>query len=153
PVFSPDGKTVAYAAKEGGKWLVVVGEKRGRSFDAIMFSEIDWLVSIVREAPTIIFSPDGKKVAYVGFDGNRAFVVAGDTISSAFDSVGGLCVGGGFGYTQKGQSMLLPPTFVVTVGETVRCKGSPFVFSPDGSKIAFGARTGTELWWKVMQVP
>jgi hypothetical protein len=46
------------------------------------------------------------------------------------------------------------PEFIV-VGDKV---GPPFdsvtqpVFSPDGSKVAFGAMQGKELWWKVMEV-
>lgn len=29
---------------------------------------------------------------------------------------------------------------------------SNLVFSPDGSKLAFGAVKGRELWWKVMDM-
>ena len=45
-VFSPDGKRVAYAARKGAKWLVVVDGQQGAEYDEIGVG-------------TLVFSPDG----------------------------------------------------------------------------------------------
>jgi len=37
------------------------------------------------------------------------------------------------------------------IGDAFEQVGDP-VFSPDGKKVAHGARKGRELWWKVMEV-
>jgi hypothetical protein len=49
PVFSPDGKTVTYAADDGGRQYIVVG---GRS------------VQVTGREGDPVFSPDGRKVGY-----------------------------------------------------------------------------------------
>jgi roadblock/LC7 domain-containing protein len=52
PVFSQDGKRVAYASKKDAKWLVVVDGQPGPDYD--------WIIDME-------FSPDGKSVAYNGY--------------------------------------------------------------------------------------
>jgi roadblock/LC7 domain-containing protein len=49
PVFSPDGKTLAYTAEIDGKWYFVNGKEKAGPYD-----EYGWLT----------FSPDGKTLAY-----------------------------------------------------------------------------------------
>ncbi|MFN0205366.1 MAG: hypothetical protein ACKVS6_03530 [Planctomycetota bacterium] len=49
PVFSNDGKSLAYRAKSNGKWHVIVNDKKSEAFDDV-------------DAP--VFSSDGKKVAF-----------------------------------------------------------------------------------------
>ena len=62
--FSPDSSRLAYRAKRGDKWLVVVDRVEGKEYDSI------------REFP--IFSPDSKRVTYVAErDGKMVVVVDG----------------------------------------------------------------------------
>lgn len=41
PIFSPDGKRVAYAAKNGEKWLVVVDGHAGEEYDLAGTMQLD----------------------------------------------------------------------------------------------------------------
>ncbi|MFH1233643.1 MAG: hypothetical protein V1649_03275, partial [Patescibacteria group bacterium] len=54
-IFSPNGRSFAYAAGEdrNGKWFVVKNGKEGKHFD------------FIKSPPTLTFSPDGKRLAYV----------------------------------------------------------------------------------------
>jgi len=54
--FSPDGKRIAYAARDGDKWFVVVDGKEGNRYDDIL-------------KYTPVFSPDSKRVAYAAKEG------------------------------------------------------------------------------------
>ena len=49
PVFSPDLSTVAYAARAGNKYLIVLGDTPGAKFDQV-------------GEPA--FSPDGRQVGF-----------------------------------------------------------------------------------------
>jgi Tol biopolymer transport system component len=159
PVFGPDSKTIAYVSTvaPNTQSCVVIGEKRGEMFDKVdglTFSPdgktLAYLAqraerrgalptrfvvigekkeelegySAVLAGPT--FSPDGKTVAYVVSKGQKWLLVVGGKKSGEFDRIGD-------------QSDWLS-------------RGGFPVFSPDGRKVAFGARIGLELWWKVIEV-
>lgn len=104
PVFSPDGKRIAYYAGQAPKVVAVVDGKPGAVWDYIAFG---WLT----------FSPDSRSLAYVARKGGESFLVAGGLCSSASDEI----------FTAP-------------------------VFDASSARIAYGARVGTELWWKVMKV-
>ena len=74
-VFSPDGKRLAYRAKNGNKWFLVVDGKEGRQFDAISFSHgyrnlSDFYFSL----PPPVFSPDSKQITYIANDSGKYYV-------------------------------------------------------------------------------
>jgi len=146
PVFSPDGKKLAYAAAETGRWRILQGNTRSEEFHAVgglTFSpdgaELSYWAKEGTDSPAIVikggwkskgypdiiwgptYSPDGRKITFaVGrrhSDQWKEFVVVGDKDSELFDEV-----------------------------------WSPR-FSPDGRNVVFGARVGRELWWKVMPIP
>jgi Tol biopolymer transport system component len=54
PIFSPDGKKVAYVAKQENKYFVVVNGKEGKVYD-----------EIILDPPQLQFSPDSKKIVYI----------------------------------------------------------------------------------------
>jgi WD40 repeat protein len=58
--FSPDSKRVAYAAKEGKSWFVVVDGQEGGQYDGV---------------ERILFSPDSRHIAYVAKKGESATLV------------------------------------------------------------------------------
>lgn len=73
PTFSPNSVVVGYAANlggtrktgrvEGGKWFIVVGDRKGPEFDAVpLLSDM-----IATQSP--VFSPDGSRVAYAAKKG------------------------------------------------------------------------------------
>jgi hypothetical protein len=60
PVFSSDGKRVAYGAGKGGKRFVVIDGQEGTMYDGIR---------------NLVFSPDGKHLAYGAGKGDKQLVV------------------------------------------------------------------------------
>src|SRR3990172_3265441 len=73
--FSPDGKRVAYGAREGKKWMVVVDGKEGKKYDGF-------------GASGLFFSPDGKRVAYSAKQGDRWSVVVDGEEGKKYDEIG-----------------------------------------------------------------
>jgi dipeptidyl aminopeptidase/acylaminoacyl peptidase len=74
-IFGPDSKRLAYAAKKGPKWLVVVdGREAGAEYDRIL-----------EGSP--IFSPDGKRVAYLAQKGAKQLVVVDGHAGVEYDLI------------------------------------------------------------------
>ncbi|MGD0233223.1 MAG: hypothetical protein ABSC55_01660 [Syntrophorhabdales bacterium] len=71
---SPDGTRLAYGAKAGNKWFVVVDGKEGKQYDIIMEG-------------TPLFSPDSKRVAYVAEMGGKCFVVLDEKEEKQYDLI------------------------------------------------------------------
>jgi HEAT repeat protein len=146
PLFNPDGSTFAYIAQRNGKSLIVLGEREGEEFDRV---------------EALHFGRDGKTPVYGAWKDGRRYVVSGDTkTEDVFAS--------DFDYP--------PPMVISPDGRTVAyrvSKNNPYVivggrrfndaattdpiFSPDGTKVAFGSVVHSsgrsELWWKVISGP
>src|SRR6185436_7438542 len=73
PVFSPDGKHVAYKAKEGKRWFVVLDGQEQKGFDALGSGKI-------------VFSADSRRMAYVARSGAKWSVIV-DGNESVHDDV------------------------------------------------------------------
>lgn len=136
-MFSPDGSKVVYRAKQGGKEFIVVNDQRGPEFNNV---------------GSPVFSPDGEKMAYVAKQGSKEFIVFNNK-RKMIDTVIWRYV-----FSQRASNMFYEirqvSKGIILVGE----KGPDFdrvwppIFSSDGSKLAYGAHRGKELWWKVMNV-
>jgi len=138
PVFSQDGGKVAYIAKSGAKWFVVVGDQQGPA----EFDQLDQPV----------FSPDGGKVAYAAKQGDKWFIVDGDKRGQQFDRIGQPVFGpsGKIAYRAKrGEKWLIVAGD--KAGPELDQVGEPR-FSPDGKKAAYGAQQGREIRRKVTDV-
>lgn len=70
--FSPDGRRVAYVARRGEKFLVVVDGKEDPEYDRIRVG-----------APS--FSPDSRRIAYFAERGGKTFAVIDGIESQPFD--------------------------------------------------------------------
>jgi Tol biopolymer transport system component len=144
-LVAPDGKTIAYIARIAGQECVVLGDRPGPFF-----------VSIGR----IGFSPGGKVIVYVAElaenpDKSRNFrlVIDGNLASEVFRSIDNFAV------SPDGNVVALKT--LAKAGQQVvlgshRSEIFDVVydlnFSPDSRKVAFCARKGRELWWKVMDL-
>ena len=71
PVFGPDSRRVAYGAREGEKWFVVVDGKEGKSYDDIEGNPV--------------FSPDGTHLAYQARVGDNYVTVVDGDESKSYD--------------------------------------------------------------------
>lgn len=124
-VFDPKVKNFAYVATVGG-------EKRTRQTHPGEPGRVGGTAFLVVrpvrgkdrvESPDhfdcirdVTYSPDGKRIAYCAKDGDKWHLVVDDKQSEAYDEI-----------------------------------GAPR-FSEDGDRVAFGARKGRELWWKVLEL-
>lgn len=70
---SPDNRRLVYAAKEGGKWFLVVDDKEEKQYDSIGIN--------------IAFSPDSKRIAYVALEGAKMFVVVDGKEEKQYDNI------------------------------------------------------------------
>ena len=98
-VYAPNGNRMAFAARKGGSWSVVVDDREGRQFEAVSAPEFSrdgmlahaalvegrWTVVVddvagplldVVAPPNWTFGPDGRTIAWVGYsvDGGRPIV-------------------------------------------------------------------------------
>jgi S1-C subfamily serine protease len=131
PVFSPDGKRLAYAACRGSGWRVVVDGGEGKEY---------------LQVSTPVFSPDSKRVAYLA-SGEGMRVVADGIEGKSYPFIDQLA------FSPDGKRLAYVATRVgkgtcVVVegeeeGEYVFVRG--LVFSPDGKRLAYEARKGTKM--------
>lgn len=111
--FSPDGKRVAYAAREGDKWFVIEETTDGDRFKNIItfrpdsnFGEVrnddakDVISSIGNQYDgiiegSLIFSPDSKHLVYGVSNSDGQFVVMDGKDGKRYDSIIFIYDGGG----------------------------------------------------------
>jgi hypothetical protein len=154
PTFSPDSRRLAFIAKVGQKWQVVVDGRGGRAFDRIwpyqyFFQTFQLTISFPR---CLVFSPDSQHLAYVGVDGDKAYVMLDERASGPYDGVGGALLSGrGVGATVNG-NFVMAGKAMIAVGGTEAVDRRVLVFSGDSSRLAFGAREGRALWWRVIDI-
>ena len=74
-VYSPDGKRLAYRARRGNTWIMVVNEKE-------QHPDLD-----LRIIGYPKFSPDSNRLAYLGVKDNQVHAVVNGISGSAFDSI------------------------------------------------------------------
>lgn len=152
--ISADGTRYGFIAKRGGRWVVVVdGIAANTPYDDIA----PYLV-----APTLHFSPDGKRLAYVALRreadpsplGYRFgwFVVDNDVKGPEFEKIAGGSLrlspdGKHLGYiaNRNGKPRLVVDGVEGKAYENIVWRSNydtPFVFSPDGKRVAYVAATG-----------
>ena len=128
--ISPNGERLAYAARTGSQWSVVVDGREGPRHEGVM-------------GQTPVFSPDGRHVAYAGREGKRCFVVVDRKRGRDYDNVGGAILFG-----PDSVRVVYSPSVgsrravLVNDGELglyERVDDYSFVFSLDGKHLAYKA--------------
>jgi hypothetical protein len=156
-VFSEDGAVMAYSATRDEELAVIVDGEPGAWFDWIAPIYAYWSqFRLAVERPgALTFRPGTHEPAYVGFrEGDGAWAVVGDTLLGPYDRVGGVtvCFGGHAGFFDETSGLKFATQMDVTLssGRDECVSPRPTLhFSEDGARVAFGARIGRELWWKV----
>jgi len=144
--FSPDGKKLAYIAREGNEKFVVVNGKEGKRYD--------WIDNF-----SLKFSPDGKKIAYIAgeggkhdkfwisYEGGKYFVVVNGKEGKRYDYIDSLFLtfspdGEKLAYVAKEGNKEL-----VVVNEIEGKRYGRIYnlqFSPDGKRLAYIAKEGNK---------
>lgn len=129
--FSPDDRRLAYRAKAGKNWFMVVNEKEERQYEA---GESDY--------NPIVFSPDSNHLAYVadenlGIPGHRQFVILDEDEGKRYKEVSREPV-----FSPDSQHLVYrawdgTDSFVVFDDKEQRTSGGGFVFSPDSNRLAY----------------
>lgn len=144
--LGPDGRVRAYTVANSPAPLTIDGRKVRRDKNG-PDGDVDALA----------VSADGKTLAYRQWKSQRrgigpAWIVVPGSASESFESAGRPVINaaGKIAYAAKAGGRWF------VVAGAARSEEFDFVwdpvFSADGTKIAFGARKGAELWWKVLEV-
>jgi WD40-like Beta Propeller Repeat len=135
PVVSPDGTRVAYTARDGEKWLLIL--------DGVVLASHEGL-------GRPFFSPDGSRMACFAFTGEKTSVIVNGEAGPLYDSVSVPPLGEGFGFSEDSQHL----AYWARKGEAwhlvIDGKEHPavedydqVVLSPDASHVAYvGKRAG-----------
>ena len=144
PVFSGDGNTVAYPILEDDWWSIRLG-KRDVPFPS-------------KKVQRIFLSRDGGVVGFIeripeGEKKVRMRVRVDGQSGELFDQIGQPIVssdGKHVAYRANTSSEWV----LVVDNRKIEAPGivSDPVFSPDETRIGYGARSGQELWWKVISL-
>ena len=138
--MDPKGERVAYAARTGNQWAVVVDGKEGPRHDGVL-------------ATSPVFSPDGRHVAYGAQEGRRFFVVIDGKRGRDYDNLGGALL-----FAPDSKRLVYAPGVgrrrAVVVGDEElglfeRVDDGSFAFSRDGRHLAFKAGDATS-WFVVV---
>jgi hypothetical protein len=145
-VYSPDASRVAYRAQADGRWFIVVGDRQGKAYDAI-------------QDGSLVFSADGRRLAFVARTGKASSVVTDGTQSRPYPTIEGTPVFSPDGkrmafVARKARFARLPflggPRAVVEDGREGEAAAGikQVTFSPDSQHLAYAARHGTQ--WSVL---
>jgi len=129
-VFSRDGKTIAFAARQGDHWIVKVGDQSSVPFHQIGLG--------------VVFSPQGNQVAFAARQGDRWSMHVGDKTGEPFEQIRGFPV-----FSPDGALVAYPVFDGVTERVVVGDRKEPGfdgvsdpAFSRDGTKLAYAVHVG-----------
>jgi Tol biopolymer transport system component len=182
PVFSPDGKRLAYIAQEGGQRFVVLDGKPGARYEAVYkgtltfspdskrlayFAGKGGMRTVVLDGAegtphrdamvfTLRFSPDGTKLACaVQLESGKWAIVVNGKAEAAFDYIGSFT---GVNWSPDSRRLAYAGLVDKQWGAVVDDAGFPYdaiaamVFSPDSRRAAFLAQTDGK-WVLVVNAP
>jgi len=182
PVFSPDGKRLAYIAQEGGQRFVVLDGKPGARYETVYKGTLTFSPDSKRLAyfagkgsmrtvvldgaegaphrdamvSTLRFSPDGTKLAYAAqLESGKWAIVVNGKAGAAFDYIGSFT---GVNWSPDSKRLAYAALVGQQWGAVVDDAGFPYdgiasmVFSPDSRRAAFHAQTDGK-WVLVVHAP
>jgi WD40 repeat protein len=182
PVFSPDGKRLAYIAQEGSQRFVVLDGKPGAKYEAVYkgtltfspdskrlayFAGTGGMRTVVLDGAegtphrdamvsTLRFSPDGAKLAYAAqLESGKWAIVVNGKAGAAFDYIGSFT---GVNWSPDSRRMAYAGLVDKQWGAVVDDAGFPYdaiasiVFSPDSRRAAFQAQADGK-WVVVVNSP
>lgn len=125
--LGPDGKRIAFIAREGNKYFVIDGGAKGKEYE-----KVEWL----------ILSPDGKKIGYAPTEGDKMFLTIDGIETKRYDEIYFPI------FSSRGKDIAFfarekeDALFIVNSKEmkTDYEYIENMTFSPDDKKIAFSAR-------------
>jgi roadblock/LC7 domain-containing protein len=138
PIFSPNNKSVAYAARVGTKWFVVVDGVEGKKYDKV-------------DSSSISYSPDSNRMAYMANINNKWLAVIDGMEGKQYDRYAGTNLVFTNDSTRVGYASCTGTKWSVVVDGV---EGGAYdqvdrpVFSPDGKRVAYQARI--ENKWRVV---
>ena len=166
-VFSPDSKHVAYLARRGGRWHVVRDGRVSASFHGIFRRTLVYSADskrlggvvmagpgkaqvvlddrpgpVFRQVAGLTFSPDSKRVAYIGRDEGRASVVLDGKRGPPFDEISEVALGRGGRVAYLARRLQAWMSVVDGVEGKAYQGVAGLVFSPDGAHLAHAALQG-----------
>jgi len=86
-IFSPDSQRLAYTARIGNKWSVVLDGVEGKLYDGIGERGIRHRYELVAHGPIPLFSPDSQRLAYAAKLSNKVFMVVDGVEGKHYDEI------------------------------------------------------------------
>lgn len=139
PVISPDGKRIAFVARKGGRWQVIVNQKNTGEYDDFQLG-------------TLVYSPNSERFAFCAFKGGEWRVFMDNTSWKAYEGIA------------EGTPVFSPDSKKVAfvaftrqnkqvvvydgqqIGEFDRVADRSLQFSPDGKEVIFAAES-KKMWY------
>jgi hypothetical protein len=139
PVISPNGKQIAFVARKGGRWQVIVNRKNTGEYDDFQLG-------------TLVYSPNSERFSFCAFKGGEWRVFMDNTSWKAFEGIA------------EGTPVFSPDSKKVAfvaftrqnkqvvvfdgqpIGEFDRVADRSLRFSPDGKQAIFAAES-KKLWY------
>jgi hypothetical protein len=150
PAISADEKHLAFGARNMPK-----GMRNFQAFLVVDGQESKLNRGLTAGVITLPHVPSGIGNFYVTRVGDRHYAgIDRSRLFLRFESLFRLAVPP-LAFSPDAQSIAYTDWSQIHIGEQKSDRfdwAGPPVFSPDGKKVAFGARKGRELWWKVMEV-
>jgi hypothetical protein len=137
PVFSPDGRVVAYGARKGSAWVVMAGTREMRA---------------TGEVASVFLSADGREVGWIVTDGSRVFLESERGRGDGYDWIGWPMFradGTAIHFASRGSEKYL------ISGSRQQSLGDCVLWDPDihGDSLAYSARIARGLWRRTVPLP